>query len=192
MSTFRMDGTTSVTESSGTFTFTDAGILPSGHFVGVSHHTYVNRTSMPTSNRFDIWYIDFTKKYNKENSYLSVHCQMWGHENSSDVCGIFAHIEGSSTMGINGTAFRGITYAGANASNETFQIFMSGKIFENVDAGSNRLTIGWNARHTEVRTPDHSSVQDSNRPFVIWNLNSSDDARQHQTRSKVTIYEIKK
>tara|TARA_B100001939_G_scaffold347970_1_gene371678 strand:+ start:3969 stop:4547 length:579 start_codon:yes stop_codon:yes gene_type:complete len=192
MSTFRMDGTTSVTESSGTFTFTDAGILPSGHFVGVSHHTYANRTSVPTSNFFKIWDINFTKKYSKENSYLSVHCQMWGHEHYSDVCGIFAHIEGSTDMGgdAGGTAFRGIIYAGANAVNETFQIFMSGKIFENVDAGSHKLTIGWNARHST--THGDSDVGDSNRPFVIWNLNSSDDARQHQTRSKVTIYEIKK
>lgn len=191
MSTFRMDGTTSVTESSGTFTFTDAGILPSGHFVGVSHHTYATRTSIPTSNYYKFWDIDFTKKYSKENSYLSVHCQMWGHENYSDVCGIFAHIEGSTDMGgdAGGTAYRGITYAGANSSNETFQIFMSGKIFENVDAGSHKLTIGWNARHSTVH---NSSAQDANRPFVIWNLNHNDDARQHQTRSKVTIYEIKK
>lgn len=189
MSTFRMDGTTSVTESSGTFTFTDAGILPSGHFVGVSHHTNNTRTSLPISNFHKIWDIDFTKKYNKENSYLSVHCQMWGHEYYSDTCGIFAHIEGSTTMGDSGTAFRGITYAGANAVNETFQIFMSGKIFENLDAGSHRLTIGWNARHSEVHDSD---TRNDNRPFVIWNLNSSDDARQHQTRSKITIYEIKK
>lgn len=189
MSTFRMDGTTSVTESSGTFTFTDAGILPSGHFVGVSHHTYATRTSIPTSNFFKIWDINFTKTYNKENTYLSVHCQMWGHENSSDVCGIFAHIEGSTTMGDSGTAFRGISYAGANSSNETFQIFMSGKIFENLDAGSHKLTIGWNSRHTEAHGGDE---QDGNRPFVVWNFNSSDDARQHQTRSKITIYEIKK
>ena len=192
MSTFRMNGTTSVTESSGTFTFTDAGILPSGHFVGVSHHTYATRTSISTSNFRKIWDIDFTKKYNKEISYLSVHCQMWGHENSSDVCGIFAHIEGSTTMGNEGTAFRGITYAGANSSNETFQIFMSGKIFENVNAGNHKLTIGWNSRDAESVASGSQGVRDGERPFVIWNHNSSDDDRQHQTRSKITIYEIKK
>ena len=182
MSTFRMDGKTSVTESSGTFTFNNAGILPSGHILGVSHHVYGARTGLYVNGTGRIWNVGTTKKYDKETSYLSLHCQMWGHENYSDQCGIYAHIEGSTTMETDGTAYHDILYTGGNSGNETFQILISGKIFENLDAGSHNVDIGWNVRNFDT----------GNRPFVIWNHNSSDDVRHHQARSKLTIYEIKK
>ena len=79
------------------------------------------------------------------------------------------------------SAYHDIWYIGANATNETFAISSISKEFSELSAGTHTVNFGWKTR----------SGSATDKPFVVWNLNSSDDSRQHQTRSHCTIFEVR-
>ena len=173
---------TTVSEVGGGLVYDNGYMMPQGKYLNVSHFYNSTRTGFGAYSSWRFWYITFTKLYDSNVSNLQMYCLMPGHEHSSDVCGIYAHINGSTTREIDGSAFYDIWYIGANAPNETFSISTIAKEFSNLDAGTHTLEFGWQTRNLAT----------GNKPFVIWNLNSTDDARQHQMRSHCTIYEVKR
>lgn len=145
-----------------------------------SHYVNSTRVSFADSSAGIIWSVDINKEYDSTFSELVVFGQLVGHDNYSDLCGIYAHITGSTTLSTDGTAFMDISYVGGNADSETFNIILTGKRFSNLNEGTHTLTIGWSTRNNNA----------ANKPFVVWNPNSTDDARQHQTRSQLYVQEI--
>jgi len=145
-----------------------------------SHFVNSTRVGLADSNAGTIWSVDIAKEFGSTVSELVVFGQLVGHDNYSDLCGIYAHIPGSTTLSTDGTAFMDISYVGGNADSETFNIILTGKRFSNLNEGTHTLTIGWSTKNNST----------TDKPFVVWNPNSTDDARQHQTRSQLYVQEL--
>ena len=182
MPAISMNNKTTVSESGGNFVYNNGYLMPIGKFVNVSHFYNQTRTALSDRSSDVIWTFNVTKLYDENTTNLHLYCMLIGKQNYSDVCGIFVHIPGSTTRSDDGTAFHDIWYLGGNDSGETHAACAEGKEFPNLPAGSHRVEIGWQSR----------AVDAGNKPFVIWNHNSSDDARQHQNRSNCVIYEVKR
>jgi len=152
-----------------------------GNLLKQSHFVNESRVTFSDSNAGVIWSVTVNKEFDSDFSELVLFGQLVGHDNYSDFCGIYAHIPGATTLSTDGTAYKDISYVGGNADGETFNVVLTGKRFSNLNAGSHTLTIGWSTRDGGT----------GNKPFVVWNPNSTDDARQHQTRSQLYIQEIR-
>lgn len=177
-----LNSKTTITESSGNFIYNNGYIFPSGKYLNVSHFYYSTRTSLTDRSSDIFWSFDVNKLYDADVSDLRLFCLLPGHDNYSNQCGVFIHIDGSTSRETDGTAFYDVGYTGADADSESFAISSIAKDFPNLPSGTHMVKFGWQTR----------DLGTGNKPFVIWNNNSSDDARQHQTRSQCTIFEVKK
>jgi len=173
---------TTVSEVGNGLVYDNGYLMPHGKYLNVSHFYNSTRVGFGNYSSWRFWFITVTKLYDSNVSNLQMYCLLPGHEHYSDACGIFAHIDNSTTKEIDGSAFYDIWYIGANSTNETFSISTIAKEFSGLDAGIHTLEFGWQVR----------DLTTTNKPFVIWNLNNTDDARQHQMRSHCTIYEVKR
>lgn len=134
------------------------------------------RTSLPASNAYTIWSVDFTKEYKPDYSNIIVFGQLIGLTATQSLCGIYAHIPNSTDLGTDGSAFKNISYFGSSV----ISIVLTGKEFANLDTGTHTLTIGWITRDSTNASP-----------FSIWNPNSTDNAVQHQTASHLLVQEVR-
>ena len=169
--------------------------------MNVTHFYNTTRTTLSNSSYSTLWSYTINKLYDENTSNLQLYCLLPGHENWSDVCGINVHIQNSTSRLPDGvanyavdydffvyhnasnmsSAYHDIWYIGADSGNETFAISSISKEFSNLSAGTHTVNFGWKTR----------SGSATDKPFVVWNLNSSDDSRQHQTRSHCTIFEVR-
>ena len=134
-----------------------------------------------------LWTGSFTKLKDATESWILLDGMIPGSSNYSDQCGIYAMLDGADTN--NDTPrHHGVYYAGVNEGNAwarfTLQIH---RIIKNDDstqelaAGSRTWTIGWSTRNSEG----------GNMPFRTMNINSSDDERNNQYGSYLSIWEYR-
>lgn len=215
MSSISMSDKTTISESSGNLVYNNGYLIPSRKYLNVTHFYNTTRTILINVSHGTIWSFTINKLYDEDTSNLQLYCLLPGHENWSDVCGIHVHIQNSTSLSTDGvaqtsdflpqfniikhdnskflveedtklrtldmgSAYHDIWYIGADANNETFAVSVISKEFSGLSAGTHTVNFGWKTKNGSV-----------DLPFVVWNLNSSDDARQHQTRSHCTIFEVK-
>ena len=143
------------------------------------------RTALNDSNDRVIWSGSFTKEYDANTSWILMEGMLPGANNYSDQCGVYAMLDGANTN-LDTPRHHGIHYSGANADTGWARFIMYvHRIIDNADsaqelgAGSRTWTVGWRTR----------SGSSGDKPFEIWNPNSSDDSRNQQYGSLMSIYE---
>ena len=157
----------------------------SDKLVKVTRFRNNTRTPLSDSSSGVIWSGSFTKEYDSNTSWILMEGMLPGTNNYSDQCGIYAMLDGANTN--NDTPrHRGVHYSGVNEDQgwARFILYVH-RIIDNTDsaqelnAGSRTWSVGWSTRNGSS----------SDRPFEIWNPNSSDDSRNQQYGSIMAIYE---
>jgi len=127
----------------------------------------------------------FTKQYDANTSWILMEGMLPGAGTYSDQCGIFAMLNGADTN--NDTPrHRGVFYGGSNGGQvwDRFILYVH-RIIDNSDstqelgAGSRTWSVGWSTK----------SGGGGNKPFQFLNPNTSDDNRNQQYGSIMSIYE---
>lgn len=143
------------------------------------------RTTLSDSSGSVIWSGNFTKEYDANTSWILMEGMLPGTNNYSDQCGVYAMLNGASTSN-DSPRHRGIHYSGVNEDTGWARFIMYvHRIIDNSDstqelgAGSRTWSVGWSTRNGST----------GDRPFEVWNPNSSDDARNQQCGSIMSIYE---
>ena len=143
------------------------------------------RTALNDSSSRVIWSANFTKEYDANTSWILMEGMLPGANNYSDQCGVYAMLDGANTNN-DSPRYHGIHYSGANADHGWARFIMYvHRIIDNSDstqelsAGSRTWTVGWHTRNGAS----------GDKPFEIWNPNSSDDCRNQQYGSLMSIYE---
>ena len=169
-------------ETGGVVTLDSEAGGPPGTILNTSFYENDTRSALTSGASGTIWQFNVTKLYSSAYSDLILYFMINGHQNSSDVCGLYAHISGSTTTTQDGSAYYDVVYTQNQNSNDPQMAHCRGKVFESLDAGTHSLVIGWSTRNSQT----------GNYPWIITNANSSDDARQHQQSSTAVFYEIKR
>ena len=143
------------------------------------------RTALNDASSRVIWSGNFTKEYDANTSWILMEGMLPGANNYSDQCGVYAMLDGANTN-LDTPRHHGIHYSGANADTGWARFIMYvHRIIDNADsaqelgAGSRTWTVGWRTR----------SGSSGDKPFEVWNPNSSDDSRNQQYGSLMSIYE---
>jgi hypothetical protein len=174
------DNITSLAASKLTGNVPDAN-APIGSIVKTSHFTSTTRVALSDSaGPSNIWTVSITKDFNSSTSDLVVFGNLPGRGNYSDQCGVYAHISGSTSTSNDGSAYYDVEYYPANGTDRPSGIVLLGKRFESLGVGSHTLEIGWKTRNGST----------GDKPYQVHNNNSSDEARSHQHRSNLVVYEI--
>jgi hypothetical protein len=157
-----------------------AGIEAEGtaRIVKTTYHTNNTRTVLPATNSHTFWSVSFTKTHGASESYIRIHGTMYGHDNYSDFCGARCDVDGAG-RNTDGDAYKGVAYSGGNDNNEGFQ-FNINKIVTGISSGSHTVNVGWTTRNGSS----------GDKWADVWNPNSSDDDRQHQSGSTLWIEEV--
>lgn len=156
--------------------------LPSGSVVKQTFAEDNTREVLPSTSSYLMWSIPFTKLLSSNESDILVYALMPGHDSESFAMGLYAHIDGSTSKATDSSAYRGIDHtSGAGNNSVSMFITVNGKRFTGLGTGSHNLEFGWDVRNNN-----------NARPFVSWNMNSTDDGRDHQTGSTCTIMEVRK
>ena len=154
--------------------------------VKVTRFRNSTRTSLNNAASSVIWSDNFTKEYDANTSWILMEGMLPGTNNYSDQCGIYAMLDGANTN--NDTPrHRGVHYSGVNEDQPWARfILYVHRIIDNTDstqelnAGSRTWSVGWSTRNGSS----------GDRPFEIWNPNSSDDGRNQQYGSIMAIHEF--
>ena len=154
--------------------------------VNVTRFRNNTRTSLSDSSNGTIWTGSFTKQYDANTSWILMEGMLPGGVAYSDQCGIYAGLDGMST-GNDSDRHKGVWYAGVDQGDiwARFTLYVH-RIIDNTHAaeelasGSRTWTVGWKTR----------SGSSGDKPFQIWNSNSSDDGRNQQYGSIMSIYEF--
>ena len=153
--------------------------------VKATHFRNDSRASMPNSANYTMFTGNFTKQYDANTSWILMEGMLPGGKNYSDQCGIFAMLDGADTN--NDTPrHHGIYYSGSNGGAvwDRFILYVH-RIIDNTDstqelnAGSRTWSVGWYPRNGNS----------GQRPFEVLNPNSTDDSRNQQNGSIMSIYE---
>ena len=153
----------------------------SGSVVKVSYFTNNTRVALSDSaGPSNIWTVSISKDFNSSTTDLVVYGNLQGRGNYSDQCGVYAHISGSTSRSTDGSAFYDVDYYPPNATYRPGGIVLFGKRFESLGVASHTLEIGWQTRNGSA----------GDKPYVVFNPNSSDDARSQQHQSNLVVYEI--
>tara|TARA_Y100000592_G_scaffold55179_1_gene86854 strand:+ start:1923 stop:2444 length:522 start_codon:yes stop_codon:yes gene_type:complete len=143
------------------------------------------RTALNDSSSRVIWSANFTKEYDANTSWILMEGMLPGANNYSDQCGVYAMLDGANTNN-DSPRYHGIHYSGANADHGWARFIMYvHRIIDNSDstqelsAGSRTWSVGWHTRNGAS----------GDKPFEVWNPNSSDDSRNQQYGSLMSIYE---
>ena len=155
--------------------------------INVTHFYRNDRAQVSNSADGTLWTGSFTKLKDATESWILMDGMIPGTRNFSDQCGAFAMLDGADTN--NDTPrHHGVYYAGANSDNDWARfIWQVHRIIKNDDstqelaAGSRTWRIGWYPR----------SGSSGQRPFHHQNPNSSDDSRNNQYGSHLTIWEYR-
>ena len=153
--------------------------------VKVTHAWNNTRSVVGGQGEYIIWNGNFTKEKDAATSWILMDGMLPGSVHASDQCGVWAGLDGYDTND-NAPRHHGIYYAGANnGSGWARFIWQVHRIIKNDDstqelgAGSRTWNVGW------------SAINNSNgeHPFGRWNPNSSDDDRNNQYGSIMSIWE---
>lgn len=181
MADLKFGGNTLLTESGGTVTFPTTVTWPSGTIRNVVFATWDTRTTYSSPTHGIFWQYAFTKLYDASTTDIIVNHLLIGHDDSSDVCGFYSHISGSTSLDTDGTAYYDAGYTQNQNDNDPQFSFNLGKRFESLGTGSHTWEAGWKARDGG-----------GNMPWGVSNPNSSDDNRNHQQGSSVLIFEVQR
>ncbi|MDC0564301.1 hypothetical protein OAP51_05845 [Alphaproteobacteria bacterium] len=141
----------------------------SGSVVAIRHYSNNTRASVTAGASGILWTFTDTKLYGAESSII-IHANLLGKANDSGNVASYIEYGGTKSYSI------GFTYeASIHAKVMSGTSKTTGK-----SAGSQTVSIGW----------DTANNQASQRPFQIFNPNSSDDSRIHQQVSAVIVYEV--
>lgn len=156
--------------------------IPPGSIIKASYFSNNTRTALSNSANAVLWSITpIVKSYSSTQTDLVVYGVLVGMGSFSYSMGLYAHIAGSTTLTTDGTAYYDIHHATPpSGATVPSLIIISGKRFENLNSGNITLDIGWSVKNADA----------GNKPFIIWNPNSTDDARAHQLRSNIVVYEV--
>jgi hypothetical protein len=143
------------------------------------------RTNLSDSSASNIWSGNFTKQYDANTSWILAEGMLPGANNYSDQCGVYFNLDGANTNN-DSPRHRGVHYSGVNENNgwARFILYVH-RIIDNSDsaqelaAGSRTWYVGWSTRNGST----------SDKPFEVWNPNSSEDGRNNQYGSIMSIYE---
>ena len=128
---------------------------------------------------------NFTKQYDANTSWILMEGMIPGGKNYSDQCGILAMLDGADTN--NDTPrHHGVYYSGSNGGAvwDRYILYVH-RIVDNTDAaqelnaGSRSFRVGWYPKNGDS----------GQRPFEVVNVNSTDDGRNQQYGSIMSIYE---
>jgi hypothetical protein len=154
--------------------------------VKVTHFRNNSRTGLSDSGDSTIWSGSFTKQYDENTSWILMEGMLPGGVASSDQCGVYAGLDGMSTSN-DSDRHKGVWYAGVDQGDAWAKfILYVHRIIDNTHAsqelaaGSRTWSVGWKTRNGST----------ANKPFQIWNINSSDDGRNNQYGSIMSIYEF--
>lgn len=158
----------------------------SDKLVNVTHFRNDTRASLSDSSNGVLFTGNFTKLYDANTSWILMEGMIPGGQAYSDQCGVYAGLNGMNTSN-DAPRHHGICYAGADDGSvwARFTLYVH-RIIDNSDStqelasGNRTWTAGW--------YPKNGSSTD--KPFVIMNINSSDDARNQQYGSIMSIYEF--
>ncbi len=141
--------------------------LPVGTIINSEMFTNNTRTALSTSSGTAFWSVNYTKKL--ADSVLFVIANIRGWDDSSGVAGSYVEIDGTKYYSA------GYTYNGYNYGHTWF-----GTASKQVStSGTKTIKVGW-----------QNANGASDRPFVIWNYNSTDDARSQQAESTIQVMEV--
>ena len=160
-------------DSSGNLPAIDGSNLTGISSVNLINTTFVTnntRTSVPAIDVYLLWSIPFVKL--QQNSKILVIMHIVGQGFSDTNMNINLRID-------EGTKQRTAGYSATETDSYSSVILSGQNIFSGIDAGNRLLNIDYT-----------SSSNTNSRPFLIWNPNSSDDARLTQRESSVIIMEV--
>ena len=180
-----------------------------GNLVNHTHFQNSNRMYLDVYNRQRFWSVTFEKKLGKNDSYLLVQGLIPGRGiiNYPNI-GMYVNIRtGSQNSAIAGSSYGlssendwgygGINFSGSpgNQDRET-AIFLIDKMFVSSDAVKGRAfdlpryvtpsQMGAGTKYLEIGHVASSGV----RPCATLNVNNTDDPRQHQSGSRLSILEF--
>ncbi len=155
---------------SGQITFSN---MPSGSIIAVNIIRNGTRSSVSTAATQTLFSGSFTKL--RSDSRLIARCTVFGAQYYSGNCGVGMNIDGGNWDF--GTAYQ---YDGAWSNANQTTIITGQATWTGISAGSHTVGFGWNTVNNDA----------GNRPFNIFNPNSSDDGRNQQMVSSITIFEV--
>jgi len=145
-----------------------AARLPVGTVINSEMFTNNTRTALSQSADATFWSVSYTKKL--ADSVLFVMANVRGWIDASGVCGSWIEIDGTKYYSA-GFGFTGHNYAHTWIATASKQVSTS---------GAKTIKLGW--------TTANGSTGD--RPFEVWNYNSTDDARSQQSASTIQVIEV--
>ena len=137
-----------------------------GNLIAVRHYTNSTRTGMPSQTSYTMWSVTDVKERADTNIFVQVN--LIGHGNASGACSPFVNYNGDQRYSV--------MYP-YTAQNYPYTIH-GNAVWTSVASGNRTLSVGWSA-----------NVSGAERPYAIWNPNTSDDNRQRQTTSTLTVFE---
>ena len=157
-------GLTATSITSGTL---PSAQLPVGTIINSEMFTNSTRTALSTSSGTAFWSVSYTKKL--ADSVLFVIANVRGWADSSGICGSYVEIDGTKYYSA------GYTYNGHNYGHVWF-----GTASKQVStSGTKTISVGW-----------QNANGASDRPFELFNYNSTDDARSQQAVSTIQVMEV--
>jgi len=144
----------------------------SGAIIGVTVVRTNTRSSVSTVASTTLFSGSFTKI--KADSQLIAKCTVFGANFQSGNSGVGMNIDGSNWD--YGVAYQ---YDGAWSSIYQTTIIVGTSRWSGISAGSHTVGFGWNTFNGGA-----------DRPFGIFNPNSSDDSRNQQMASSIILYEV--
>ena len=151
-------------------------IIP-GHIIKVTHSTNTTRNSPGTGSNFTLDSIAFTKEKGPDDSYLIIKGLISGNTDNNTGYYFVGYIDSQSTSTGWYTSVGVMEQESSERASGNNAVWL--QTFYGVTAGSHTYYRG-------VRSRDGSS----NKPFVVYQPNSTDDARNRQQGSPFIIFEV--
>jgi len=143
--------------------------LPSGSVVAVRTYTNNTRTVLSDSSNTNYWTVTDAKTFGTETKIV-VLAHIGAYGDYSGNLGNYISYDGTRSYSLD------FTYTGQNQSHTA-----SGQAtFTGLSSGNKTLQIGWQT--------DNNNASD--KPFKIFNPNSTEDNRQVQKVSHLTVFEV--
>ena len=166
-----MSGTANALGTVTAGTIGSAVTFPAGHVVKVERFENNTRTGLTTStSRSTIWTVVFNKLISTSNLLIQWHLSAWGSSADTTLWECYAG-SGSWTRG---------PMAYDQDTSGTTKFCILDFLLTDCDAtGSQNIGLGF-----------HSSNSSSNKPFNVWNPNTTEDVRNSQELSTCIVTEI--
>lgn len=155
--------------------------------INVTHFWNNSRAGISDAANGTLWTGSFTKLKGATESWILMDGMLPGTQNYSDQCGIWVGLDGYDSND-NTPRHHGICYAGVNEENgwarfilQVHRIIKNDDSTQELAAGSRTWTVGWST----------NSGSSGDKPFRNINPNSSDDGRNNQYGSYMSVWEYR-